>query len=429
MERMAEAEIARQELRLGHPHDHADDAEDGADREIDMPCHDHQHHARGHDRDRRGLHGKVPQVARRQEGAAGQNVDTNPDQRQRAQHADEARVDLGGAEQIDEDRRAGATCSSRRPERSERPFLLPQRPLATLAVTGTGITPQGLDGARLHAAADDVLGHPAGLDDDIEVVPGDRHRRQQDGGHRHLARAVGPRLDARKRRELGALGKRHRRLPRCPAEQARVLPHAHRLRAERDTVQRRVVAVLARHRHRTGHALRRQCSDGAARRAVVRGHDRVDAVAVGGQELLHVALGVGRQPAVGIGLADVLDLAGLDRTTQHLELARMQEIGVGVGRRALDEDVIALGLHLEDLAGLDAADLLVVEGDVEDVLHLDETVVADHRDSLVQRLLDGGPDGVGVLRQHDQRLGAACDQTFDVGELLGRPSSGHRRET
>src|SRR5215216_3120403 len=74
----------------------------------------------------------------------------------------------------------------------------------------------GLGRSRLHAAADHVLGHPAGLDDDVEVVPGDRHRRQQDRGHRDLARAVGPALGALQRRELGALGERHRLLARRP---------------------------------------------------------------------------------------------------------------------------------------------------------------------------------------------------------------------
>ena len=99
-ERMLEAEIFRQELGLRHAHDHADQAEDGADREVDMARHDHQHHAGRHDGDRRGLHREVPQVAWRQEGAAGQEVDPDPDQRQRAQHADQPRVYLGGTKQV-----------------------------------------------------------------------------------------------------------------------------------------------------------------------------------------------------------------------------------------------------------------------------------------------------------------------------------------
>src|SRR3546814_1244324 len=57
-------------------------------------------------------------------------------------------------------------------------------------------------------------------------------------------------------------------------------------------------------------------------------------------------------------------------------LAGVQEVGVGIGRRALDEDEVALRLHLQHLARLQAPDLLVVEGQVEDAGHLDEAVVA-----------------------------------------------------
>ena len=76
---------------------------------------------------------------------------------------------------------------------------------------------------------------------------------------------------------------------------------------------------------------------------------RVNLVVVGGQELLHVALRVLRQPAVRVGFADILDLAGVDGGLQHFHLAGEQEVGVRVGRRALDEDVVAFRLGLEAL--------------------------------------------------------------------------------
>ena len=92
-----------------------------------------------------------------------------------------------------------------------------------------------------------------------------------------------------------------------------------------------MVAVLARDRDRAGQALSRQRRDDAAGGAVIGGHNRVDLVVVGGQELLHVLLRIGGQPAVGIGLADILDLAAVDGLLQHLHRAREQEIGVRIG--------------------------------------------------------------------------------------------------
>ncbi len=86
-----------------------------------------------------------------------------------------------------------------------------------------------------------------------------------------------------------------------------------------------------------------------------------------GQELLHVLLGVLRLPAVGIGFADVFDLARVDRLLQDFQLPGEEEIGVRIGGGAFDEDEVAFRLLLEYLARLQAADFLVVEGDVEGV--------------------------------------------------------------
>jgi hypothetical protein len=46
---------------------------------------------------------------------------------------------------------------------------------------------------------------------------------------------------------------------------------------------------------------------------------------------------------VGVGLADDLDVARVDRLLQHLLLAAAQEVGVRVGGRALDHHVVARG--------------------------------------------------------------------------------------
>ena len=91
-----------------------------------------------------------------------------------------------------------------------------------------------------------------------------------------------------------------------------------------------MVAVLAGNRHRASQALCRQSGDGATGGAVIRGDDRIDLVVVGGQELLHVLLRIGRQPAIGIGLANILDLASIDGFLQHFHLARKQEVGIRV---------------------------------------------------------------------------------------------------
>ncbi len=92
-----------------------------------------------------------------------------------------------------------------------------------------------------------------------------------------------------------------------------------------------MIAVLAADRQ-AFHALRRQRRHDAAGGAVVRSDDSIDLVVIGGQDLLHVLLGILRQPAVGVLLADHFDIAALDRLIEHFELARMEKIGVGIGR-------------------------------------------------------------------------------------------------
>jgi len=113
---IVEAEKLRQQIGLNDPHDHAEEAEHRADRQIDVADDDDQHHAGRHDRDRRRLHRQIPKIARCQKQAAGENVQGDPDGGQRADHAEHARVDLGGFEKAGEGRRAGChRCRTRRP--------------------------------------------------------------------------------------------------------------------------------------------------------------------------------------------------------------------------------------------------------------------------------------------------------------------------
>ena len=92
------------------------------------------------------------------------------------------------------------------------------------------------------------------------------------------------------------------------------------------------------------------------------GDHGIDVVVVGGQELLHVALGIGRYPAIGIGLANVIDGAAVERALEHIQLAGVQEVGVRIGRRALDEHIVAGRLLFEHSPRLQAAHFTVVEG-------------------------------------------------------------------
>src|SRR4029079_1174188 len=184
-----------------------------------------------------------------------------------------------------------------------------------------------------------------------------------------------------------------------------------------DVVERRLVAVLARHRHLAGEALGLERRDDATGHAVVLGENVVDLVVVRGQDAFHVGLRDVGLPAVGVFLADDLDLPGLHGVADDLVVAAAQEAGVVVGLVALDDRVVAFGLGLQDLAGLHAADLGVVEGQVQDLGILDQPVVRDDRDALAGGLGDRRQDRDVVLGQDDDHLGAARDQALDVGGL------------
>ena len=178
-----------------------------------------------------------------------------------------------------------------------------------------------------------------------------------------------------------------------------------------------MVTVLPGYRHALEPACR-QRSDDAASHAVVGGHDRVDLVVVLGENLLHVLLRVLGLPAIGVFVTDDLDVALLDGIGKHFSLAFAQEVGVRVGRRALDEGIVALGLDCEHGARGHAADFLVVEGDVENARRFNQAVIGNHRNVLRLGLGQCRNDCVLVHRQDDQRLDTLGDQPVDVGQLL-----------
>ncbi len=152
----------------------------------------------------------------------------------------------------------------------------------------------------------------------------------------HLARAVGPGLSVPGNvAELGALGQVHRLLARGAAQRARVLPHAVTVCVPSAT---RFSAAWSPSWPETGTEPAMPCAASAATAPpAVPSFDATTAstlLLVGGQELLHVALRVGGQPAIGVGLADLLDLAGIDRGACSTSmLAREQEVGIRIGRR------------------------------------------------------------------------------------------------
>ena len=109
------------------------------------------------------------------------------------------------------------------------------------------------------------------------------------------------------------------------------------------------------------------------------------------------------------GSSDHLDRAGGDAALEHLHLPLTEQLGVVVGGRAADEDVVALRGLVEQVLRLHPSDLHVVERHVEgDVGVADQAVVADHRHLLLAR---GRDDGGGLLGvdghddEHERALG------------------------
>src|SRR3989304_5612511 len=290
------------------------------------------------------------------------------------------------------------------------------QPAAPSIATATSLAGRGRLG-WIDPLADLGLGGPLRFDDEVQVPEDDGDGLEQDRVHRHAPGSL--ELD----RPLDLVEgrppcQRHRYLAGGAAQVAGVLPDAHGLIALGHVVQRDDVAVLARHRHLAGQTDGGERRNDPAGHPVIGGDDRVHFVVGPGEGLLHVLLRDLGSPPVGILLADDLDVALLDRRAQDIQLAPVNEVGVGVGAAAFDEHVVPLRPDFEHLPRLHPADFAVVEGDVEDARRLDETVVADDRDLLGLGFVHGWEDGVLVPGQNDQRVHAAGDEPLDVRDLL-----------
>ena len=106
-QRMPQPQPLWQYPDLRDRHYHCAKAEDRANGQVDVPGHDNQHHARCHDADGGGLYRKVPEVARREERAkvvhqCAVEMKPDPDQPQRAHHAEQPGIDLGRAHETRE---------------------------------------------------------------------------------------------------------------------------------------------------------------------------------------------------------------------------------------------------------------------------------------------------------------------------------------
>ncbi len=182
-----------------------------ADRKVELAHHDEQHHARGHDRDGRGLHQQRPQIPRRQEGAAEQSdigaqdaavdVEADPDRRpaRRPCRACACRSRWRGRSAVT----APSFCESRIARWCQRRCSSAFSPRSLASVVKKMTAPFIASGAAmmfqfstegkrlaaggnrsgLHAGAGLFLADPAGVDHLVEVVLGDRVRREQDGVH------------------------------------------------------------------------------------------------------------------------------------------------------------------------------------------------------------------------------------------------------
>ena len=129
------------------------------------------------------------------------------------------------------------------------------------------------------------------------------------------------------------------------AERAGVLPHRHGLRAERDAVERRMVAVLAGDRNLSGQALGRQRRDDAAGHAVVLGERRRRPCCCCRSGTAPSPSGRSPDPSCRCRISPTFLMSPLfTAASDHLFDAGTQEVGIRIGRVALDEDVVALRL-------------------------------------------------------------------------------------
>ena len=109
-----------------------------------------------------------------------------------------------------------------------------------------------------------------------------------------------------------------------------------------------------------------------------------------------------------------LSMAGL----QDLELAFAQHLRVVVGRRAAEQEVVALRLRVVDALRLHFADLLVVERDIGiDIGIENQTVIRHDLDARLLRFGDHIAERLRIERHDHDHVDAARDQVFDLRNL------------
>lgn len=182
--------------------------------------------------------------------------------------------------------------------------------------------------------------------------------------------------------------------------------------------------------------VRLQGRDDADGDAVVRGEHGIDlGGGIGaGQQVVHALLGGPAVPAQGGDLVELRLLAaddqlllvdvGLEGLPGALEEVARVVVVRGPGEQ-LDVERALLGAGLqpelvEDVAGLELADLLVVErGVVVDVRSAeDEPVVRDDLDALLPRLVQYVAECAAVDGGDDEDVHALGDHVLDLGDLL-----------
>ena len=206
-DRHVETEEGDHPVRLDERHRVAEEAQQRPDREVDVARHDDQDHARRHDGDRRALDREVPQVPGGQEVAPRPDVEGDPDDDQRDHHAEQPGVELRGGQRRPPRarRRRRGGRRARRPDgrRLVRRSNLshastpPVREVTTVHAVRRGRCPNRRspasaahgDGAGFDALAERRLVDPPGVEDDVEVVLGDRDRLEQDRGELVAPRA------------------------------------------------------------------------------------------------------------------------------------------------------------------------------------------------------------------------------------------------
>ena len=119
------------------------------------------------------------------------------------------------------------------------------------------------------------------------------------------------------------------------------------------------------------------------------------------------------------GSATILMSPRLDGIVERGHLSLANQLGVVVGLRAAEEDVVPFRRPIAQVLRLLLADRPVVVGQVQiDVGFQDQPVVADHGDGALLRGFDNLRRGFRAVRDHDQRLHAALEQRLGMLQLF-----------